>query len=123
MQVLLDAAAPQQAPLELWGGVECSPVQAGDHWRDQVRETGHHDRLDDLDRIAALGIRTLRYPIQRTGRYEPGQWYAQAAPRRPAPLAEAAASLARTGGFSGLGRNGQGWWRSRDRLHAAARHA
>ena len=47
----------------MWGGVECSVVRVGDAWRDQVRETGHHDRLDDLDRIAALGIRTLRYPI------------------------------------------------------------
>jgi dTDP-4-dehydrorhamnose reductase len=25
--------------------------------------TGHHDRLDDLDRFAALGITTLRYPV------------------------------------------------------------
>ncbi|MGI4955127.1 MAG: family 1 glycosylhydrolase [Janthinobacterium lividum] len=58
-----DGAAAQQASLQLWGGVECSVVRIGDTWRDQVRETGHHDRLDDLDRIAALGIRTLRYPI------------------------------------------------------------
>ncbi|MGI4943907.1 MAG: family 1 glycosylhydrolase [Janthinobacterium lividum] len=52
------------SPLELWGGVECSVVRVGDTWRDQVRETGHHGRgLDDLARIAALGIRTLRYPV------------------------------------------------------------
>src|SRR5207237_4187260 len=25
--------------------------------------TGHAQRLDDLDRLAALGIRTLRYPV------------------------------------------------------------
>ena len=50
-------------PLELWGGVECSTVRIGDEIRDQCRETGHCDRLADLDAIAALGIRTLRYPI------------------------------------------------------------
>ncbi len=49
--------------LELWGGVECSVVRVGDVWRDQIYETGHHYRLDDLDRIAALGIKTLRYPV------------------------------------------------------------
>ena len=47
----------------MWGGVECSVVRVGSRWRDQVRETGHHDRIDDLDRIAGLGIRTLRYPV------------------------------------------------------------
>ncbi len=54
---------PHPAPLQLWGGVECSVVRVGDRWRDQVRETGHHARIGDLDAIAALGIRTLRYPV------------------------------------------------------------
>ncbi len=56
-------AANGGAPLELWGGVECSVVHAGGRWRDQVRETGHHDRPGDLGLIAALGLRTLRYPV------------------------------------------------------------
>jgi dTDP-4-dehydrorhamnose reductase len=50
-------------PLGLWGGVECTVARIGGDFRDQSRETGHHDRIDDLDRIAALGIRTLRYPV------------------------------------------------------------
>jgi dTDP-4-dehydrorhamnose reductase len=50
-------------PLELWGGIECTVVRIGDRWRDQVHETGHHRRDDDLDRVAALGIKTLRYPV------------------------------------------------------------
>ncbi len=50
-------------PLEKWGGDECSTVRIGETLRDQCRETGHFDRLEDLDAIAALGIRTLRYPI------------------------------------------------------------
>jgi dTDP-4-dehydrorhamnose reductase len=49
--------------LELWGGIECTVARIGDEVRDQSRETGHHARLDDLDRIAELGIGTLRYPV------------------------------------------------------------
>jgi dTDP-4-dehydrorhamnose reductase len=54
---------PNEQPLELWGGLECTVARIGDEFRDQSRETGHSDRLDDLDAIAALGIRTLRYPV------------------------------------------------------------
>lgn len=50
-------------PLQLWGGVECTVVRIGDDYRDQVVETGHAVRLADLDAIAGLGIRTVRYPI------------------------------------------------------------
>jgi dTDP-4-dehydrorhamnose reductase len=50
-------------PLELWGGVECTVVRIGDDYRDQLVETGHAYRLADLDEIARLGIRTVRYPI------------------------------------------------------------
>lgn len=50
-------------PLALWGGPECSIVRVGDGWRDQLEETGHRRRSDDIDLIAALGIRTVRYPI------------------------------------------------------------
>lgn len=49
--------------LELWGGVECSVVRVGDTYRNQARETGHAERLSDLDQVAALGIRTMRYPV------------------------------------------------------------
>ncbi|MBV9884864.1 MAG: family 1 glycosylhydrolase, partial [Sphingomonadaceae bacterium] len=52
-----------RAPLELWAGPECTIVRLGDRWRDQVTETGHEARDADIDLIAALGIRTLRYPI------------------------------------------------------------
>jgi dTDP-4-dehydrorhamnose reductase len=50
-------------PLELWGGVECTVVRIGDDYRDQLVETGHAVRLADLDAIAELGIKTVRYPI------------------------------------------------------------
>lgn len=38
-------------------------VRIRETYRDQVEETGHTDRVGDLDAIAALGIRTLRYPV------------------------------------------------------------
>jgi dTDP-4-dehydrorhamnose reductase len=51
------------AGLELWGGVECTVARVGDRFRNQLVETGHQYRLDDLDRIASLGVRTVRYPV------------------------------------------------------------
>lgn len=49
--------------LELWGGAECSIVRIGDRWRDQIAETGHRDRAEDVDLIAQLGVRKVRLPI------------------------------------------------------------
>jgi dTDP-4-dehydrorhamnose reductase len=51
------------APLELWGGVECTIVRVGDEYRDQTAETGHLHRRADIDLIADLGVTTVRYPI------------------------------------------------------------
>jgi dTDP-4-dehydrorhamnose reductase len=48
--------------LEVWGGVECSIVRVNGVVRNQIIETGHYTRSEDLDLIAELGIRTLRYP-------------------------------------------------------------
>ena len=50
-------------PLELWAGVECTVHRVGDVYFDQIQRSGHADRLDDLDRFAELGLRTLRYPV------------------------------------------------------------
>ncbi|MBW8910852.1 MAG: NAD(P)-dependent oxidoreductase [Sphingomonas sp.] len=49
--------------LELWGGIECTVNRVGDVYRDQIRSSGHHHRLSDLDDIAGLGITRIRYPI------------------------------------------------------------
>ena len=48
---------------EIWGGFECSIVRIGDTWRNQIVETGHYRRDRDIDRLAALGIGTIRYPV------------------------------------------------------------
>jgi dTDP-4-dehydrorhamnose reductase len=48
---------------ELWGGLECSVVRVGNEFRNQFEETGHLQSPTDLDRVASLGITTLRYPV------------------------------------------------------------
>jgi dTDP-4-dehydrorhamnose reductase len=55
--------AHNRPQLELWAGLECTLNRVGDAQHDQLALTGHHDRPDDIDRLAALGIRTVRYPI------------------------------------------------------------
>ena len=59
--------------LALWGGIECTVNRVGNVYQDQVRRCGHHHRLDDLDRLAELGIQTLRYPVlwERTAAIRP----------------------------------------------------
>lgn len=52
------------APLEVWGGIECTINRVGDTYHDQLARSGHHDRIRaDLSDIAHLGIRRLRYPV------------------------------------------------------------
>ena len=50
-------------PLEVWAGFECTLNRVGERQHDQLALTGHYGRLDDLDRLAELGVRTVRYPI------------------------------------------------------------
>jgi dTDP-4-dehydrorhamnose reductase len=50
-------------PLELWAGAECTVVRLGDGYRDQSVETGHDERSDDIDRLIALGVKAVRFPI------------------------------------------------------------
>ena len=41
------------APLELWGGVECTVVQIGDQFRNQLVDTGHASRMSDIEAMAS----------------------------------------------------------------------
>lgn len=58
---MTDPVVPDR--MQLWGGIECTVNRVGDTYLDQMRLSGHHDRLTDLADIASLGIRKLRYPI------------------------------------------------------------
>ena len=49
--------------LELWVGVEGTLNRVGDGTFDQLARAGHLHRVDDVERIASLGARTVRYPF------------------------------------------------------------
>jgi dTDP-4-dehydrorhamnose reductase len=47
----------------MWAGIECTVNRVGDRYFDQLERNGHAGRVSDLDRLAALGVRTVRYPL------------------------------------------------------------
>jgi dTDP-4-dehydrorhamnose reductase len=49
--------------LELWAGPECTVNRVDDRYHDQLQASGFAQRLDDLDRLAGLGITRMRFPI------------------------------------------------------------
>lgn len=49
--------------MEIWGGVECTVARVRNKVHDQLKLNGHETRPNDLELIADLGIRTIRYPI------------------------------------------------------------
>ncbi|MEN3332804.1 MAG: dTDP-4-dehydrorhamnose reductase [Blastocatellia bacterium] len=59
----MNQATANLPPLELWAGIECTVNRVGDVYFDQLERNGHATRISDLDLIAELGIRTLRYPV------------------------------------------------------------
>lgn len=65
---------PASHALEVWAGMECTINRVGAVQRDQLALSGHYDRDGDLELIASLGVRTVRYPIlwERIERREPG---------------------------------------------------
>ena len=50
---------------QVWAGVECTVNRVGENYSDQLERSGHSLRLKDLERLAGLGVRRLRYPILR----------------------------------------------------------
>jgi dTDP-4-dehydrorhamnose reductase len=61
---------------ELWVGAECTVNRIGRRWRDQCEATGFARRPEDLDRLAWLGARRVRFPLL----------WERTAPRRPNEL-------------------------------------
>ncbi len=57
------SARSTERELELWAGAECTVNRVQDQYFDQLQRTGHATRLDDLERLAALGVRRVRFPI------------------------------------------------------------
>ncbi|CAN7477312.1 SDR family oxidoreductase [Acidovorax sp. Leaf78] len=60
--------------IELWAGPECTVNRVGDRFHDQFSATSFANRLDNLDDLASLGIRKMRFPLiwERTEK-SPGQ--------------------------------------------------
>ncbi len=66
----------------VWAGIECSHNRVGDTFIDQLTQSRHYERPEDIRRFAELGIKALHYPLlwehhqpQRTGAIEWG-WVA-----------------------------------------------
>jgi dTDP-4-dehydrorhamnose reductase len=57
------AARAPGGRIELWAGAECTVNRVADRFFDQLVRTGHDVRLDDMDRIAALGVSACRFPV------------------------------------------------------------
>jgi dTDP-4-dehydrorhamnose reductase len=74
--------------VKLWGGIECTINRVGARTFDQLERSGHYARSDDLTRIAALGISTLRYPLlwERAATAVPGDYDWRFADERLAEL-------------------------------------
>ncbi len=50
--------------IEIWGGIECTINRVGDQYFDQSEYSGHYKRgTQDIDLVASLGIKMLRYPV------------------------------------------------------------
>lgn len=48
---------------EVWGGIECTINRVNDDFRNQLQDSGHYTRPDDIAQFAALGLTKLRYPL------------------------------------------------------------
>ena len=51
------------APLQLWGGLECTVNRVQDNYFSQIDRNGHSHRCCDIGRFASLGIGAIRYPV------------------------------------------------------------
>jgi dTDP-4-dehydrorhamnose reductase len=59
-------------PPDIWGGIECTINRIKDEYSDQLCSTGHYSRSSDIDELAGLGIKALRYPLLWE-RHQPGK--------------------------------------------------
>ena len=48
---------------EIWGGIECTINRVKNQFFDQLEFAGHYKRPEDIETIASLKIKKIRYPI------------------------------------------------------------
>jgi dTDP-4-dehydrorhamnose reductase len=70
-----DSAVQAEPALALWAGVEATVNRVGNKYSDQIERSGHALRITDLDRLASLHIKAVRYPIlwERTAPRDPNE--------------------------------------------------
>ena len=51
------------APLQLWGGLECTVNRIKGNYFIQIDRNGHSHRFCDIERFSSLGIQAIRYPV------------------------------------------------------------
>lgn len=70
-----DFAVQAEPALALWAGVEATVNRVGNKYSDQIQRSGHALRITDLDRLASLHIKAVRYPIlwERTAPRSPNE--------------------------------------------------
>ena len=49
--------------IAVWGGIECSYNRVGNRYFDQLERSGLYDFPEELDRLAALGVTAVRFPV------------------------------------------------------------
>ena len=49
--------------LQFWAGIECTVNRVQDQYFDQFKFNGHLTRIEDLDLLRELGVKSVRYPI------------------------------------------------------------
>jgi dTDP-4-dehydrorhamnose reductase len=49
--------------IEVWGGIECTINRVNDQYFDQLDYAGHYNSEHDIELIAELGIKKIRYPV------------------------------------------------------------
>ncbi len=52
-----------ESTVELWGGIECTINRVGDQYFDQINKNGFEGSDTDLEKIAELGIKAIRFPV------------------------------------------------------------
>jgi dTDP-4-dehydrorhamnose reductase len=58
----MDKRIPYYNP-EIWGGIECTINRVKNNFFDQLQYSGHYYREGDIEQLAGLGIKKLRYPV------------------------------------------------------------
>ncbi len=73
-EIPLETYQKHAGALQLWGGLECTINRVRDRFFDQIHRSGHLERPQDFERIASLGVRTLRYGMNWERFAHSGSW-------------------------------------------------